>query len=372
MFFGLSMSITEVYYLMKKTGLPFLIPEHYLKFSDYFKTCYRGFKMFRQRVENVEIAKTDITLLFNEVIKECGFNYSLITLNLCYPMLKRMKDSGYEIDGFYYPFENNPPEKQFILSCRRYFPNSKIIGFQHTTFFPNQLAYHLGPGENGCHPLPDKIVCSGPFYVGLHKQARFPPEILVSGPNLRYQSVYLNKVDRRDVLTNEKKMLMLPLTFSHDLAFELFVKVKDALKGVQEDYKVYIRSHPLLSKKTLINFLNKIGMEDYVFADDGIIQDWLPKMYAIVTTGGSITILESIVMATPVIRVIPDNTVFFDPFIWPDYPLKPVSDSCEVKQQLEFISELIDKDEETFMKIGNQVLNEYFTKPTEENMSVFV
>jgi hypothetical protein len=70
--------------------------------------------------------------------------------------------------------------------------------------------------------------------------------------------------------------------------------------------------------------------------------------------------------------VIPDNTVFFDPFIWPDYPLKPVSDSCEVKQQLEFISELIDKDEETFMKIGNQVLNEYFTKPTEENMSVFV
>ncbi len=370
--FNLSMSMKELYTLMKNQEQPFLIPDYYLKFSDYLRALYLNYKMLRKKIKNIVIKGTNVTSLFNEILERQGFFPSLLRFNLCLPLLKRLKERGTEIDAFYYPFEGNVPEKTYILSCRKYFPNSRIVGFQHTAFYPNQLACHLGTGEKDYHPLPDVLVCSGPVYIKLLEGARFPKEILVSGPNLRYQSVYLNKVDRRDILTNEKKRLMLPLTFSYDLAFELFVKVKEALKDVQEDYKVYIRSHPLLSKKTLINFLNKIGMKDYGFADDGVIQDWLPKMYAMMTMGGSITTIESIVMATPIIRVIPDNTIFFDPFTWPDYPLKPVNASCEVKQQLEFISELIDKDEDVFMKIGNRVLNEYFTKPTEENMNLFL
>ncbi len=124
-------------------------------------------------------------------------------------MLKRLKEMGYEIDAFYYPFENNAPEKQFILGCRKYFPNSQIIGFQHTTFFPNQLAYHLGSEEKDCHPLPDKIVCSGPIYVKLHNKAGFPSDILVAGPNLRFESVYIERAEVKNSGGNKKKFLLL-------------------------------------------------------------------------------------------------------------------------------------------------------------------
>ena len=78
---------------------------------------------------------------------------------------------------------------------------------------------------------------------------------------------------------------MLPLTFSYNLAFELFVKVRDALRDMGE-YTVYIRTHPLLSKKVLIKFLGKIDMKNYIFADEGTMQEWLSKMYAVVSTGG--------------------------------------------------------------------------------------
>ena len=371
MFFNLPGSIQEMYQFIKKQEQPFLIPDHYLKASDYLRILYDGYRLLRKRIENAEIENIDVAPLFNEVLKNGGFNPSLTMLNLCYPMLRRLKEMRYEIDAFYYPFENNAPEKRFILGCRKYFPNSNIIGFQHTTFFPNQLAYQLGSGEKDYHPLPDKIVCSGPIYLKLHNEAGIPSNILVSGPNLRFESVYVEKAEVKNNGGNKKRMLLLPLTFSYDLAFELFVKTREALKDIL-DYQVYIRTHPLLSKKTLIEFLKKIGMNNYEFADDGIIQDWFVKSHAVISTGASITILEAVSMGTPVIRVIPDNTFFYDPFIWPNYPLEPVNSSSEIRRQLELIDEIQDKDKETFQNIAREVMIEYFTKPNEENLKVFL
>lgn len=371
MFFNLNMKTKEVYALMKDQEQSFLIPDHYLKFSDYVKVLYSKYQMLRRRIKDVEIKKTNIAPLFNEVMKKSGFEPFLRIQNLCCPMLKRLKERGFEIDGFYYAFEGNTPEKQFILYCRKYFLSSEIIGFQHTTFFPNQLAYHLGPGEKDYHPLPNKIVCSGPIYIKLLKEAGIPTEILAAGPNLRFESVYVDKPESRDIWGGKKKMLMLPLTFSHDLAFELFDKVKDALKNVR-NFKVYIRNHPLLSKKVLIEFLNKIGMNNYEFADGGIIQDWLPQTFAIISAGASVTILEAVSIGTPVIRVVPNNTFFYDPFIWPDYPLQPVNTSSEISKQLRLIDEILDNDKEAFLKIAKRVLTEYFTKPNNENMKVFL
>ena len=314
MFFNLNIKLSQVYALIKKQELPFIIPDHYLKASDYLGVLYGAYRLLKMRVDNARISNIDVSPIFNEVIDNCEFGTSLDMKNLCYPMLKRLKEQGFEIDGFYYAFENNPPEKGFILGCRRFFPDSKLVGFQHTVFSPSQLAYHLGPGESEFHPLPDKIVCSGPLYVDLHERAGFPREMIVSGPNLRFENVYSFGPSRNRIFSKHEKAVMLPLTTTHDLAFELFSKTKAAL-GDSIDYKVYVRSHPLLERKKLVAFLNKIGMRGYEFADDGIIQEWFSRLTAVISAGRSITILEAVAAGVPVIRVVPDNTFFYDPFI---------------------------------------------------------
>jgi len=361
----------KLYTAIKNQSQPFLIPHHYLKISDYLQVFNDSRKILKKRIENAEIRKTNVAPIINEAIKESWFVRLLFILNLCYPMLKRLKEEGFEIDGFYYSSENNSPEKQFILGCRKYFPDSMIIGFQHTAFFLNQLSYHLADDEKEQHPLPDKIVCSGPIYIELFRRTGFPSEILAPGANLRFGAVYMSKEESNNMPVGENKTLMLPLTFSHDLAFELFVKVNNALKDLK-GYKVYIRSHPLLSRKTLIRFLNRIGMIDYEFADDGVFQQWLSKTYAVISTGGSITILEAVSMGTPVIRIVPDNTFFYDPFTWPDYPLEPVESSMEIRQQLQVINTILDNDKDAFLNIGKRVREAYFTKPSDENLSVFL
>jgi len=372
MFFNIRGPIDKMYVFMKKNKNNFLIPELYLVYSDYWKIAKDAFRLLRKIVKNAEIDKTDVTPILNEVLKERSIDTYPFELNLCYPLLRRLKETGVEIDSFYYAFENNSTEKQFVMGCRKYFPDSKVIGFQHTVILPNYLAHNISPDEKNIHPLPDKIICSGQIYMKLYKEAGFPSKILLSGPNLRYEGIHIGKTGNREGYDSgsQRKMLLLPLTFSHDLAFDLFIKVKEVLKNTK-NYKVYIRSHPLLSKETIIKFLRKIMMNDFEFADEGTMQDWLIKSHAVISTGGSVTILESAVAGVPVIRVIPDNTFFYDPFAGSDYPLRPVNTAVEITEQLHLIDEL-KKNSGIFERIAEQTLSEYFTKPSEENMRVFL
>ena len=87
--------------------------------------------------------------------------------------------------------------------------------------------------------------------------------------------------------------------------------------------------------------MEKINFKNYGFADDGIIQEWLPQMYAMVLTGASITTLEAVVMGVPVIRIVPDNTFSYDSFFSSDYPLDPVSTVIEIKEQLQKIESIL-------------------------------
>ncbi len=368
MFFNMDKA-EHVFYSTIKNNEHFLIPEHYLRWTDYFKVVYDVYKLSCHRVQNAILQEIDTSPLFNENIRGRGFSKDSFKLNLCYPLLKRLKEERIEIDSFFYAFESNAPEKQFILACRKFFPNSRILGFQHVPVFSNNLKYHLSPDDEKYHPLPDKIVCSGPIFVKLLKEAGFSPEILLSGPNLRFGAVHIERTTEAEN-AGRKKMLLLPLTDKYDLAFDLFLKVKEALKN-SRDYDVYIRSHPLLSKETLIRFLKKTEMGRVEFADDGTMQDWLKRSYAVISSCNSVTILETIIAGVPLIRVIPDNTFFYDPFAWSEYPLKPVNTSEEIEKQLYQIREL--KTEiDIFNGISKRILSEYFTKPNEENMKVFL
>ncbi len=370
MFFNLPGSLKDMYLLMKNQGDPYLIPDHYLKLNDYLQALYIGFKQLIIPLKNIRLESMDVTLLFREIQLDQGFSPDLLTFNLCYPLLKRLKKLGVKIDKFYYPFENNVPEKPFILGVHRYFPESESVAFQHTVFFPDQLAMFLSQEEVKTHPIADRIICSGPIYLNILKDAGFPYQILKSGPNLRFTLVH-NRGVPKDEDTGKQRILLLPLSFDKNLSYELIFKVKVALENMP-DYLVCIRTHPLLLKGELREFLSEIEMTDFQFADEGTMQDWLPKSYAVILTGGSVTTLESAVMGIPVIRVIPDNTFHYDPLAWSPYPIKPVNKAIEIRNNLNLISEMLKEDKNIFHEIGNQVLLDYFTPVDENNLKVFL
>jgi len=362
----LSISVNQFYNQLKTVNHRFLIPHHYLKFSDYLNILFDAYKYMMFRINNANINGLDVSSLFNELIREF-----LFIPDLDYLMLKRLKERCFEIDGFYYAFESNSPEKHFILGCREFFPDSKIYGYQHSAPFHNNLTYQLVPGESAYHPLPDKIICSGSIYKELFNKAKFPNRILFNGPNLRFEDI--NKITNtiRSEMTYDNKNILLPLTFSYSLTFELILKVKEAFNNSAE-YLVYIRTHPDLSKNKLIKFLKEIDMKQYLFADGGTIQDWFPSMKAVVSNGGSVTILEAISCGVPVIRAVPDNSIYLDPFFGSEYPINPVNKGEDIRNQLLHIEQILLKDPLTFKNIGEDVHKAYFPSLDQKKKKIFL
>jgi len=113
-------------------------------------------------------------------------------------------------------------------------------------------------------------------------------------------------------------------------------------------------------------------MKNYEFADVGIIQDWFSRSFAVISTGGSATTVEAVSFGVPVIRVIPDNTFHLDSLTWPDYPLAPVNSAGDIRKQLALIEKLNNDGENIFSKIGREVLTQYFTKPMDDNLDIFL
>ena len=368
MFFNLDKSQKNIFSQIKNQNFHFLIQEHYLKPIDYFKAILIGLKQSRISLKNITLKSVDLALLFREVQIDKILHVGLMTLNLCYPLMKRLKEKGVEVDTFYYPIENNVPEKLFILGCKKYFPNSYICAYQHSAWYENQMSMFLDENETEFHPIADKIICSGPIYLDVLKKAGFPEDRLVAGPNLRFTSVHKDGSKLKQNI--RRPNILLPLTFDNDLAYDLIHKIKLILKDFPELF-IYIRRHPLLNQKELTDFLNEIEMSNFQYADEGNMQDWLLNTDIVLSTGGSIVIVETVAMGIPLIRVEPDNNFLLDPLAWTNYTLKPVNTPEEISNSINSILGMEKEEKNKFQEIGSEVLFNYFTEINENTMRVF-
>lgn len=374
MLYNLPEPVRKVYQRMRASRNAFLLSDHFLHVGDYINMLIQHYRLARKRFDTITIKGVEVTALFQEAVHRQEFNYDAMVLNLVYPMVKRLQELRYEIDAFYYPFENNLAEKPFILGVRAFFPQAKIIGFQHAVAFPELLSCHFNQSEKGIHPLPDQIICNGPHSLMLYREAGFPPERLIPGSNLRFGDVF-HLVSEKEGSNQwrsrtQQKIVLLPLPYGQHLTFEILTTMKKAL-GNTGVYKIYIRHHPLLQKKSLLQSLKHIRMEHYEFADQGVLQDWLPRSFAVVSGGWSVTSVEAACMGVPVLRLLPANTFFLDPFADMEYPLQPVATPADLRDQLHRIDSIIEKDPMTFKRIGENFLEAYFTKPDQQNLEVF-
>jgi len=368
MFFNLDNSLKGIYSLIKRQNQYFLIQDHYLKYIDYFKAIILEWRQLRIPIKNISLETLDLTRLFREVQAQQRFGMGVFPLNMCYFLLKRIKELGFEIDRFYYPFENNVTEKPFILGCKKYFPESEVIAYQHSVWFDNQLGMFLGDDEAEHHPIADKIICSGPIYARVLKNANFPESKIFLGPNLRFTSVYENTSTFSQNIIRPN--ILLPLTLIDDLAYDLIHKVSIISKNFTKLF-VYIRTHPLINKQKLVKFIKDVELTNYQFADEGKIQDWLANTDIVISTCTSVSILETVVMNVPLIRVVPDNSFFLDPLEWSDYPIKPVDSPEEISICIRTILDIPIEDRDKLKVIGSNVLFNYFTKNDEKNLKIF-
>jgi len=368
MFFNLDKPLKDIYKLMKQQNVSFLTQARYLELIDYFNALHIAYKQITISLKNIYLDGVDVALLFREIQLQLGFSPGTMELNLFYPFLKRLKRLSVEIDRFYYPFENNVPEKPFIMGCNKYYPKSEIIAYQHSVWFNNQLGEFLGDGESAYHPIADKIITCGPIFLKVLREANFPNDIIFPGPNLRFSSVH----KKPSILSRKIKRpnILLPLTMIDDLAYDLLHKVKLISKYLPELF-IYIRRHPSLNFNELGEFLNEIKMDNFEYADEGNIKDWLENIDIVLSTGCSISMVETVVSGVPLIRIEPDNNFFLDPLAWTNYPIKPINTIEEILSTIKYLLGMNNEDKNKLQAVGKNILLEYFSEANDKNIEIF-
>lgn len=274
------------------------------------------------------------------------------------------------IDRFVYPFENNSPEKPFLLGIRQHYPRAKIIGFQHTVWLKEQLGGFLLSEELSYHPLPDQIICSGQRYQNILRITGFPSQMVMLGPNLRYTAVNENMKTNQADGTNGIRKILIILNYDTNQSLEVLEKTSAALRSFN-NIKIYIKAHPLTSIRRIEVFLQDIVFPVYEWVA-GTVQEWLVQVHAVIMTGGSVSNLETIATGVPLIRISLENNFDFD-CLWDEYPFSPFTSSAtEIGYYLEKALQMNKEERIKLIEFGRDLVKKYFEPTTPDNLKIFL
>lgn len=369
-YFNLGQSIFKQLRLMSKTSVRFIYPEKYLSLFDYLKSLMAGLKELSLGFDRFDFHGLNVGPMIRYSHWQTALSPQLLISNAVFQLFGKWSQEGYQIDKIIYPMENNTVEKTLILAAKKFYPQSEVIGFQHSVWYKEQMAMFLHPEEASYHPLPHKVVCSGKKYLKILQTAGVPRQLLIDGPNLRFTDVFCSPVELTREVPEGRKRLLVILSYDLGQCMEMLDKLRMALHHLGP-IDIQLKSHPLINVPKLENFLTKIGFPAYRWVH-GKVQDLLACCDAAMMVGGSVSNLETIIMGVPLIRVSLENNFNLNP-LWDNYPLFPMTHSAEkLAKNISLAFSLNDSQAKDLREFGHQLRQEYFSPLSAENLKVFL
>lgn len=377
-FYNLTLSSKEIQKRINKCKYQFFIPENYLTWMDYFNVLsILIYQACISRFNNVEHRGKDISKILTE-IQRAGmfFSYTFIAQASA---LKNLSKIGFKIKSFIYTFENMFPEKPLSYAVKEYFPGVKSIGFQHSVLYPLQTCLYPASQEWKDMPLPDRIVCSGKFFLDIYLKHGAPRERLVLGPALRFNNIISRCENGHSgsilkVFERNKILIVLPL--AEPDALELAIKSSEAIKLLADIGKLTIglKPHPMMPAEKLNiieSFFNDIQCDMEIIEEP--MDEVLPQ-YSLLVTMASGVIFDGMIEGLPVIRVGRSHSLNFDPADFIEN--NPYDFKAQTIEQLNKLicKLLVMNDEERLgvLNYGRQFVKESFTPVNENTLKSFI
>jgi len=377
-FYNLTLSSKEIQRRINKCKYHFFIPENYLTWKDYFNVlCILLYQAATSRLNNVEHSGKDISKILTET-QRAGIFFSYTYIAQAFA-LKNLSKKDFKIKSFIYTFENMFPERPLSYAVKEYFPGVESIGFQHSVLYPLQTGLYPASQEWNDMPLPDRIVCSGKFFLDIYLKHGAPRERLVLGPALRFNNLISKCVNgHRDsslkIFKKNKILIVFPL--AEPDALELAIKSSEAIKLLVDVkmLKVGLKPHPMMSidkLNTIETFFNDVRCD--VEITDKQMDEVLPQ-YSLLITMASGVIFDGMIEGLPVIRIGRSNSLNFDPadFIKNNsYNFKAQT----IEQLNESICKLLvmnDEERLGILNYGRQFVKESFAPINENTLQSFI
>lgn len=369
-FVSTRISLRKIMPCLRKAENRFLLPWDYLKPADIVKSLWNGFGHLTLKFNRTDFRGLDISMLLGDEKLKFAFSSGGLQCILQHYFFERLSNAGFRIDRIIYTFENMLPEKLFVFALRAFYPDTAIIGFQHSVLYPLYLALYISEKETDTAPLPDKIICSGNFFRSIFLQEKYPEKILETGPALRFSYLH-NKKNKPGKPYGGKVMIVLP-GYKNE-AIYLLTKTLSALKD--DDMMIYIKPHPLSDFGDVNRIIEMVKFPKQRIAFETQPLQEIMRQSAVMITISSSVIFDAIASGVPVLRVKKEIDIDLDPADWLRYDPKRdfIAFSTEdIRSEVKRALMLSDNERAFIEDYGKQFLEKTFSPVSDETLAVFI
>jgi surface carbohydrate biosynthesis protein (TIGR04326 family) len=287
----------------REAGDPVLLLEECVRLRDALWIFLATFRRPARPVRRLEMGGVDLTEFLRDELRDGA---SFWTLQFAF-VAKTLRRRGIRPELVIHLFENASWEKALALGMRRQLPDTRIVGYQHSTLVFRLSTEVRSRRDFGELDAPDVIVANGRLWEQVLVERGFASERLRSGPALRFTNV-LARLERppemmpRDA---ERPCVLIAGAGGYDEALELVCKALEALAGWNA--RLLVKLHPSMPNRegffpAALRILGLDALPPGVEVTTKAMPELLDQTDVLVQTKTS-TVYEALAHGVPVVLV---------------------------------------------------------------------
>jgi hypothetical protein len=366
---GVQRGYWRVYRRMREASENFIIPEDFLKVSDYLRALTLPLRLCKRKISAAPFRGFDVQdILWEEKFTE-GNTSSLLAV-LIYRLFLRLGKTGLNPRIIINWHENQMIDKALIAGARQAFPETTIIGAQ--IFVRLAHLIHLSPSrsETEASVTPHLFLGASEHQCQAIQAftRRIPCEPAAA---LRYSYMFERVPGKSDDDCCRDEILVL-LPFLLEDAFEMVAVVKSALEDFPEGIPVWVKCHPDYSPNRLLRLFGSEPWPSSFFIFEGSLVEALQRARVVISHSSGVA-LEALARGIPVLSLVRQTSITPRVKAIEDISLlKECFSRIELVADLKKIFHEPKRDARRHIKEGRKIRELFFTPVNPQTMAPYL
>lgn len=292
------MSLIKAFRWFKRNIDSFLIPQDYYGLHDCIYSVFTVIKssLLRFSQKSSIFRGVDVSALLEHEqtlqARETGAAYFTNRI----AMLRTWKKLGYRLDFYIDFWELKNCEVEVIIGIRKYYPQCKIVSYQHGALIPKMMFFNYKTTEDEFNASvhADIGIVNSRVNKDFLLMEGFPDSFIKIGPALRY--MWLKNYSSHKTADQKREGLLVCLSLSESISLEMLENVYQAflnIRGIQ----IYIKFHPMANPDILKRKLSFKWPDTFKIAE-GNMESCLERVRVAVISQSS-AMVDAVCMGVP-------------------------------------------------------------------------
>jgi hypothetical protein len=370
--YGFYLDYLSIYRRMCQSKAHFIIPDDFLKVSDYLSALNYFLYAFSLNIQAPKFRDFDLAALLKEEQQKNSAEITSLLAALIYRLFLRLGQTNLNVELIISWYENQVNDKGLISGARQAFPAAKIIGAQIFLHCPNWINTMPSQSEVDYEMVPHVILETSEYQCKIARS--FANNIpCQTAAALRYAHIFndLGKTEKISLGNRRPAILVL---LPHDMveSVEMLETIKDAINNLNEDVQIFIKCHQCVTSEQLMQEFGKRAWPPRYTIYAGLLPEALSIATMVISSNTS-AMVEAAARGIPVI-CLGRQTVLNQNFL--EGVVTNLVTECFTKNELEAAVNRYLKpspaEQEAYCQEGKRMVKLFFTPVNEKTMLPFL